>query len=731
MCKVLLDQIKLNDKTYNEIFQKALATIPILSNEWTDHNYSDPGITTLQVLSIIKLFQQSYVDKINDKIRFNLIKLLGYDISGVQSSRTYVKVNSNKNISFPCGQKMLASNIAFETNNDENILGLDISKIVFYNSGDNKYFDATNLIDDEVEMAVYAFGESANENSAVYLFFDEPIPEDKKYSFYVEIEQIINKKRNYIPDGVDFKLAEIFWQVFTKDGWCMLDVNDSTKGFLQSGLISFRVNDKMANQVLNDIYSGYAIRAVLKKSQYELPPKIKKVNLNVCLVTQQDTQVKSFVFQSDGQDEQTYIIKNFITEYNNVIVLAKDGEYKYFKCVYGLDLKTQKLCEICNDYSGNLKIIFNKSKYGFVPSVGICAVKVICYSDYFVKKKINDKIYGFENQTIQLNNDMKFIMPDKFDFMIKISDSKNEEKFYNINEVIDNKPILEYKLNTEDNQLEILSINMPGDMSLVITDCVLSLGKGGDVRKNEINKIVNIRSLNKNINKYEVNSVNDKDLGYKIDVKNLCQSTGGKNTEIIDDVILKIMNDINSTHSLVTKRDFENRILQVPGLSIHKVKAINEVGSNRVAIIVKPNSSKPFPVVSDLYVTAITEYLNKYRLITTQIDILSPVYVPIDVSGVIYVKPNYKNAGKIIKNLIADELSSIDNDKDFGCEIVYGDLYSKIESLECVDIIYSFFLDVVSPYAHKLVNSNIKLKKNALSYLKNYNVEINDNIVVI
>ena len=105
--------------------------------------------------------------------------------------------------------------------------------------------------------------------------------------------------------------------------------------------------------------------------------------------------------------------------------------------------------------------------------------------------------------------------------------------------------------------------------------------------------------------------------------------------------------------------------------------------------------------------------------------------MPVDVSGVIYVKPNYKNAGKIIKDLIADELNSIDNDKDFGCEIAYGDLYSKIESLECVDVIYSFFLDVVSPYAHKLANSNIRLKKNALSYLKNYNIEVNDNIVVI
>lgn len=731
MCKVLLDQIKLNDKTYNEIFQKALSTIPILSNEWTDHNYSDPGITTLQVLSIIKLFQQSYVDRINDKIRYNLIKLLGYDIAGVQPSITYVKVKSNKNVSLPCSQKMLAGNIVFETQNSENVLGLDISKIVLYNSSENKFFDATNLIYDDAKMAVYVFGESANENSAVYLFFDEPIPENKKYSFYVEVEQLIHKKRNYIPDDVDFKLAEICWQIFTKDGWCTLDVNDGTKGFLQNGLISFGINCKMVKQILNNICSGYVIRAVLKKSYYELPPKIQKVNLNVCLVAQQDTQAKSFVFESDGQDEQTYIINNFITSYNNVIVLAKDDESKYFKCVYGLDFKIQKLCEICNNHDGKLKIIFNKKKYGFVPGEGNCAVKVICYSDYFMNQNINNKIFGFENQIIQLNNNMKFIMADKFDFMVKISDNKNGEKFYNINEVIDNKPILEYQLNIENNQLEILSINMPGDISLVITDCVLSLGKGGDVRKNEINKIVNIGSFNKNINQHEANSIDNKNLKYEIDVKNLYQSTGGKNSETIDDVILKIMNDINSTHSLVTKRDFENRILQVPGLNIHKVKAINEVGSNRVAIIVKPNSSKPFPVVSDLYVNAITEYLNKYRLITTQIDILSPVYVPVDVSGVIYVKPNYKNAGKIIKDLIADELSSIDNDKDFGCEIVYGDLYSKIESLECVDVIYSFFLDVVSPYANKLANSNIRLKKNALSYLKNYNVEVNDNIVVI
>ncbi len=731
MCKVLLDQIKLNDKTYNEIFQKALSTIPILSNEWTDYNYSDPGITTLQVLSIIKLFQQSYVDRINDKIRYELIKLLGYDIAGVQPSITYVKVKSNKNVSLPCSQKMLAGNIVFETQNSENFLGLDISKIVLYNSGENQFFDATNLINDDGKMAVYVFGESANENSAVYLFFDEPIPEDKKYSLYIEVEQLIHKKRNYIPDDVDFKLAEICWQIFTKDGWCTLDVNDGTKGFLQNGLISFGVNCKMVKKILNNVCSGYAIRAVLKKSYYELTPKIQKVNLNVCLVAQQDTQAKSFVFESDGQDEQTYIINNFITSYNNIIVLAKNGEAKYFKCVAGLDFDTQKLCEICNDHNGNLKIIFNKKKYGFVPSLGNCAVKVICYSDYFMSQNINNKIFGFENQTIQLNNDMKFIMSDKFDFMVKISDNKNGEKFYNINEVIDNKPILEYQLNTENNQLEILSINMPGDISLVITDCVLSLGKGGDVRKNEINKIVNIGSLNKNINKHEANSIGNKNLEYKIDVKNLYQSTGGKNSETIDDVILKIMNNINSTHSLVTKRDFENRILQVPGLSIHKVKAINEVGSNRVAIIVKPNSSKPFPVVSNLYVNAITEYLNKYRLITTQIDILSPVYVPVDVSGVIYVKPNYKNAGKIIKDLIADELNSIDNDKDFGCEIAYGDLYSKIESLECVDVIYSFFLDVVSPYAHKLANSNIRLKKNALSYLKNYNIEVNDNIVVI
>ena len=110
---------------------------------------------------------------------------------------------------------------------------------------------------------------------------------------------------------------------------------------------------------------------------------------------------------------------------------------------------------------------------------------------------------------------------------------------------------------------------------------------------------------------------------------------------------------------------------------------------------------------------------------------MSPVYVPINVSGNIYIKPNYKNAAEIIKDLIYKELDGLNSDKDFGYEIIYGDLYSKIENLSCVDVIYSLSIEPASPYAVKNINSNIILDKNALSYMGDYNIEINNNIMMV
>ena len=39
---------QLNDMTYEQIIQRAVSRIPSLTDQWTDFNSHDPGITVLQ-----------------------------------------------------------------------------------------------------------------------------------------------------------------------------------------------------------------------------------------------------------------------------------------------------------------------------------------------------------------------------------------------------------------------------------------------------------------------------------------------------------------------------------------------------------------------------------------------------------------------------------------------------------------------------------------------------------
>lgn len=716
----LIGQIKLNDKTYNEIFQQALNTIPILSNEWTDYNYSDPGITTLQTLSVIKLFQQAYVDKIRDNIKYKLIKLLGYNVNGIIPSVTNLAFCSSYDCTVPTNTKMLAGSITFETMECENVFNGKLEKIVLYNNLTKVYFDMTTVITGQSETITYIFGEQPTDGSVLYFVFNNAFEKNINYRMFIDIDQPPNKKRNFIPLDVDFKLSDIEWEYITEDGWKKLSVIDETKGFLQSGNITFNFESAIIKKVVENIGEGYIIKATLKSNEYDLPPRVKNVAINVCKVRQADTQAKSFVFNSNGEDEQVIMVNNFISIYNNIIVLVKDEKGIYHRFTHLDEKKNGMFCNISNDFKGNLKINFSKNKYGTIPLKGKNAIKVICYSDYLSNAKIECKVYGFDDQIINLKN-MKGIIDSEFSLMLKVVDDNGVESFYDVDEEENTMPLMKYELNSLKNEIKILEVNLDGDINIVITNCVLSKGRDGNVRKGEVNKFLSLKSNDVNNNQFEA----------QIKIENLCNSTGGRNIETIDDVVLKIIEDISSTHSLVTKKDYETKIFEVPGINIHKVKAICDGGKNSVSIIVKPNSNNPFPVLTDEYKKIISRYIDKYRLVTTQINIMSPVYVPINVTGSIYIKPNYKKAAQIIKNLISQELDGINTDKDFGYEIVYGDLYSKIENLSCVDVIDYFLLEPVSSHAVKQLNSNILLDKNALGYMGEYDIAINNNILTV
>ena len=55
----MLNSINLDDKSYEDILAEAISQIPLYSDEWTNYNNSDPGITVVQNLSAFSLLQQA------------------------------------------------------------------------------------------------------------------------------------------------------------------------------------------------------------------------------------------------------------------------------------------------------------------------------------------------------------------------------------------------------------------------------------------------------------------------------------------------------------------------------------------------------------------------------------------------------------------------------------------------------------------------------------------------
>jgi hypothetical protein len=63
----------LDDRTYTDLVQEALAMLPHYAPEWTNHNPSDPGITLIELLAY---FTEMLIYRLNRVTRENKLKFL-------------------------------------------------------------------------------------------------------------------------------------------------------------------------------------------------------------------------------------------------------------------------------------------------------------------------------------------------------------------------------------------------------------------------------------------------------------------------------------------------------------------------------------------------------------------------------------------------------------------------------------------------------------------------------
>ena len=62
---------KLDDLTYEQMMQRAVSRIPSMTEEWTDFNHHDPGITVLQMYAWLTDMLDYYMRKCVNRYIFS------------------------------------------------------------------------------------------------------------------------------------------------------------------------------------------------------------------------------------------------------------------------------------------------------------------------------------------------------------------------------------------------------------------------------------------------------------------------------------------------------------------------------------------------------------------------------------------------------------------------------------------------------------------------------------
>ncbi len=121
---------KLDDRTYKELLDDARARIPVHTPEWTNFNESDPGITLLEVFAFLTeslLYRSNYIPERN---RLKFLSLLGVPLQPESSARGIVTINNAKGpletITLNDSLEVRAGQVPFRTEQGLDVLPIEM-----------------------------------------------------------------------------------------------------------------------------------------------------------------------------------------------------------------------------------------------------------------------------------------------------------------------------------------------------------------------------------------------------------------------------------------------------------------------------------------------------------------------------------------------------------------------------------------------------------------------------
>lgn len=654
----MLRHYMLKEQTFKNMIMDAKKQGEVQAKEFLSLAPMDPAQEILEKMSAFSLLQQSHIESMPETVQEKMFSMAGFQRESGKSARVLIETKDvQKEKKLFSGQRFQVGNLSFETNKDFTIRGNRL--IGIYTKWEENIIDYSYILDENYPMAGTVFTQQPEAGMELYLVTDA-IPEvGEDLIFYV---QLAEEERRNASEGKSI-FAQIQWQIYTKRGFMDIRCKDGTCCFVNSGELSFHIPKEECAVYEELPKNGYVIRGTLRRENYDVIPKIKNIRGFLFEVWQKET--KSVCYTYSGK-KQTIDLYCNIPENGTMLVFCKEkqeeGYHLYEEKTSGnTDGRNYALERL--GY-GIYRISF--SKEGMAPGKFENAIKIVLYDKEMMKNSEVGCIYGYDNQKMILP--AQNIVKESFSVIVEKTTESGEKMYYFIRPGSNKKEELRYKLNEKSGILEIEDSADFIDCKIYLGGCTVSEGTQGNIREG-----CRFQPIGEEMNILFSNPVAGK---------------GGVDSEDIAQVRQRLIKDLKKRYTAVEAKDYEDLVRNTPQLCIDKVKAVWEQKTNKIHIAVKPVSNNPFPTLSEVYEKAIKIQLEKARLLTVEIEVCQPVYVPVDVSGTVYVKTNSERCRNQIEDVIKSKLDYVNTDKNFGEYFEFDELFTELEALECVKYIY-------------------------------------------
>jgi len=251
-----LPEVRLDDRTFQDLVSEARTRIAHTCPEWTEHNVSDPGITLIELFAWMTEQTIYRLNRIPDKLHVALLELLGIRLDPPSAAAADLRFRltgpAQEPVPIPLGETEVGTPrtagdeaIVFQTTEDFTIEPLRPAAYVLSRDAQVKNIAVAEGVAKPHGSEQLAFGSPPRPGDALHLGFDAPIGR-----LLLSIDVEASQARGA---GVDPTDPPLRWEVSAGDNeWHAAEVlEDLTGGFnFGSGSVELQLPQRSAIQLL-------------------------------------------------------------------------------------------------------------------------------------------------------------------------------------------------------------------------------------------------------------------------------------------------------------------------------------------------------------------------------------------------------------------------------------------------------------------------------------------------